>query len=67
MEDITECLKVKWGRTTAEVLQNIDEATSDAELTRALKWWLLLPQSLLQQAKRSGYKGQGAAQVRARF
>ena len=57
MEDIPECLKVKWGRTTAEVLQNIDEDTSDAELTRALKWWLLLPQAFLQQAKRGGHKG----------
>ena len=47
MEEIPECLKVKWGRITAEVLRRIEEATSDTELTRALKWWLVLPQALL--------------------
>ena len=61
MEEIPECLKVKWGRITAEVLRRIEEATSDTELTRALKWWLVLPQALLRQAKRGGTQGPGGS------
>ena len=67
MGDVPQLLKVKWGRVVAEALRRLEEATSEAELTRALQWWQLLPQAFLRQSKRGGQKGQGAAQIAARF
>ena len=57
----------KWVRAVATVLRRLMEADTEQELTRALKWWLILPQLLLRQSKRSGKKGQGAAWIAARF
>ena len=49
------------------MLQLIQEAITEAQLTQALKCWLILPQLLLMQAKRNGMKGQGARIVDGRF
>ena len=57
----------KWVRALSSVLRRIQEATTEQELTRYLKWRLILPQVLLRQAQRNGKKGQGARMVNGRF
>lgn len=59
--------KEKWVRAVSSVLRRIQEATTEQELTRYLKWRLILPQVLLRQAQRNGKKGQGARMVNGRF
>ena len=49
------------------MLRRIQEAATEEELTRALKWWLILPQALHRQAKRSCAKRQSAALITALF
>ena len=67
MEQVPAVHRVKFAKAYSLVLQNILEANIEENLTRALKWFLILPQALLRQSKRGGKKGQGAAWVSARF
>ena len=67
MKEVPRVHQEKWVRAVSRVLRRIQEASTEAQLTRALKWWLILPQLLLRQAKRNGAKGQGARMVDGRF
>ena len=67
MEQVPAVHRVKFAKAYSLVLQNILEANIEENLTRALKWFLILPQALLRQSKRGGKKGQGAAWVSAKF
>ena len=67
MSEVLLVHKEKWVRAVSSVLRRIQEAATEQELTRSLKWWLILPQVLLRQARRSGRKGQGAKMIAARF
>ena len=67
MKEVPMLHQEKWVRACSAVLRRIQAAATEDQLTRALKWWLILPQLLLRQATRSGAKGQGARQVAARF
>ena len=67
MSEVLLVHKEKWVRAVSSVLRRIQEATTEQELTRYLKWRLILPQVLLRQAQRNGKKGQGARMVNGRF
>ena len=54
-----------WGEAWSQVLQRLEEAGTDEEETRALKWFMFLPQALLRKASRGGRAGRG--QVARRF
>ena len=58
MSEVLLVHKEKWVRAVSSVLRWIQEASTEQELTRSLKWWLILPQVLLRQAQRNGKKGQ---------
>ena len=50
----------KWGRVVAAVLRSILNAPDEESLTRALKWFLILPQAFLRQTKRGGQAGRSS-------
>ena len=58
MVEVPEMHKEKFVLAVSIVLRRIQQAATEEELTRVMKWWLILPQALLRQAKRSGAKGQ---------
>ena len=64
-ENVPSVLKEKWGKVVAEVLRKVMGASTMLTLSRALKWYLLLPQAFLRQAKRGGQVGRSS--VAARF
>ena len=49
------------------MLRKVQQAGSEEEITRALKWFLALPKLLLREPKRGGRKGQGTGELSARF
>ena len=53
-------LESKWGRVVAAVLRSILNAPDEESLTRALKWFLILPQAFLRQTKRGGQAGRSS-------
>lgn len=67
MEEVPNAHREKWGKAVALVVRRILDATTEEARTRALLWFLILPQALLRQAKRGGRKGQNAASVARRF
>ena len=67
MSEVLLVHKEKWVRAVSSVLRWIQEASTEQELTRSLKCWLILPQVLLRQAQRNGKKGQVSKMIDARF
>ena len=67
MEEVPFAFRVSWGKAVARVLTSILGATSQEDLDRALKWWLIMPAALLRQARRGGQNGRGRAEVAGRF
>ena len=51
----------------AQIMERWEQATTEEEENRALKWFLLAPQLFLREPKRGGTKGQGHAAINARF
>ena len=54
LEEVPLPLREKFSKIVAKILLKHQQASSDAEETRALKWFLILPQLLLREAKRGG-------------
>ena len=50
----------KWGKVVENVLRAILNAQDEEHLSRALKWFLILPQAFLCQAKRGGRAGRSS-------
>ena len=67
MEDVPYALRENWAEVVKRVLRRVCDTTSEDSLTRALRWFLYLPQALLRQSKRGGRKGQNVAEVGRRF
>ena len=65
MESVPGPLKSKWARVMEIVLRAILTAPDEIRLTRALKWFLILPQAFLRQSKRGGQVGRSS--VAGRF
>ena len=60
MSSVPGPVESKWGKIVAKVLRSVLNAPDDESLTRALKWFLILPQSFLRQAKRGGQVGRSS-------
>ena len=60
MSAVPEPLQAKWGSVVTVVLRAILNAQDEESLTRALKWFLILPQAFLRQAKRGGQAGRSS-------
>ena len=65
MDSVPGPLKSKWARVVEIVLRAILTAPDEIRLTRALKWFLILPQAFLRQSKRGGQVGRSS--VAGRF
>ena len=67
LEEVPGAFRNGWSVALLTVLRKIQQAGSDEELIRALKWFLALPKLLLREPKRGGRKGQGTGELSARF
>ena len=67
LEDVPLIHREKWGRTMYIILRRLQEASTEEEETRALKWFLIAPQAFLREPRRGGKKGQSSSAVSARF
>ena len=65
LQEVPEQHKSAWATSYSEVLQHWEDASSDEEQDRALKWLGFLPQALLRKPTRGGKAGR--AQVAYRF
>ena len=65
MESVPEPVQSKWGKVVEITLRAILTASDEVSRDRALKWFLILPQAFLRQAKRGGQAGRSS--VAGRF
>ena len=65
LESIPGPVQAKWAKVVELTLRAILTASEEEELNRALKWFLILPQAFLRQAKRGGRAGRSV--VAGRF
>jgi hypothetical protein len=54
MDDVPARFREKFGKGFDYVLRRFESASSEVEVIRALKWFLVLPRALLRQSCRSG-------------
>ena len=67
MEEVPAAFREKWAKLVTLVLRRVNIATTELELTKALLWFLVLPQATFRQDKRGGRRGQGAGALARRF
>ena len=67
LEEVPTVFRNSWSNALSAVLRKVQQAGSEEETTRALKWLLALPKLLLREPKRGGRKGQGTGELSARF
>jgi hypothetical protein len=49
------------------ILRRLQQASTQQEEERALKWFLIAPQAFLREPRRGGKKGQSSSAISARF
>ena len=67
LEGVPLAFREKFSKAVLKILQRHQLSTSAAEESRCLKWFLLIGQLFLREGKRGGNKGQGHAEINARF
>ena len=67
LEEVPGVFRNSWSNALSAVLRKVQQAGSQEETTRALKWLLAIPKLLLREPRRGGRKGQGTGELSARF
>ena len=67
LEEVPLRYREKWAKVMSTILRRLQQATSEEEEARALKWFLIAPQAFLREPKRGGKKGQIFSALNTRF
>ena len=62
MEEVPSLYRKAWSSALSSTILRVRQARTEEELSRALKWLLVLPKLLLREARRGG-KGKGWGEV----